>query len=69
MDLGDAEKGAIRGGSIIKSNTSDEEYLNKTRLFSAIHTIMSISKYQGTPAPLGGTKSPSKDTDHVHGFH
>lgn len=30
MDLGEAEKGAIRGGSMIKSNTSVEEYLNKT---------------------------------------
>lgn len=30
MDLGEAEKRAIRGGSIIKSNTSVEEYLNKT---------------------------------------
>lgn len=62
MDFGEAEKGAMRGGSIIKSNTSVEEYLNKTRLFSAIHTIMYISKHQGTPALLEGTKSPSKDT-------
>lgn len=49
------------GGSIIKSNTTDEEFVNKARLFSVIHTSMCIPKCQGTPALLGDIKCPSKD--------